>query len=270
MTKSHIAGADAESPVATPCSSSDNWDKHWEEFGAAAETGPTPKYRRRILFKLLNIDTPGESARMLEIGSGTGEFAEEFLQRYAKSRYLGLELSRTGVEMSARRVPEGSFLQRDLLQPAATEAFSDYLATHAICTEVLEHLDEPGLLLANARRYMAPGCRMVVTVPGGPMNAFYRHIGHRRHYSPDQLRELLEQAGFDVEQTYGAGFPFFNLFRLLITWRGDKLVRNVSGPPSGAVRFAGWVFDILFRLNAMRWGWQTVAVVRYKPRTHLG
>ena len=69
------------------------------------------------------------------------------------------------------------------------------------------------------------------------MNALYRHIGHRRHYSPQELRQLLESAGFRVESVYGAGFPFFNLFRVFLTIRGEKLVKDISGLPSSLVRF---------------------------------
>jgi hypothetical protein len=110
---------------------------------------------------------------------------------------------------------------------------------------------------------LAPGCKLVVTVPGGPMNAFYKHIGHRRHYSPKEIGEVLQQAGYRVEELYGAGFPFFNLFRRFIGWRGEKLIKAVSGEPSLTVRFGMMVFDLLFRLNLMRWGWQTLAVARY-------
>jgi SAM-dependent methyltransferase len=245
-------------------SSADDWDQHWAEFGAAAELGPTPKYRRHIIFRLLQINAQEKSARMLEIGSGTGEFAEEFCRRYPGIRYLGLELSRIGVEFSSRRVPKVLFLQRDLLQPAESDEFLDFGATYAVCSEVLEHVDEPRVLLRNASRYMAPGCKLIVTVPGGPMNAFYRHIGHRRHYTSRELRELLRTEEFEIEQTYSAGFPFFNLFQLVITWRGDKLAGSIAGPPSRVVRFGMWLFDALFRFNLMRWGWQTIAVARYR------
>ena len=241
----------------------DDWDQHWSNLGAVAEIGPTPKYRRRIILKLLKQDRPDEDVRMLEIGSGIGEFAEEFTKRHPRSSYLGLELSQIGVDVSSQRVPSARFLQRDLLQRASSDEFADFCATDALCTEVLEHLDSPGVLLANAAQYMAPGCRAIFTVPGGPMNAFYLHIGHRRHYSPAEFRALLESAGFRVEQCYGAGFPFFNLFRLFLTWRGEKFLSSVSGPPSRLTRIAGRVLDALFHLNLMRWGWQTIAVARY-------
>jgi hypothetical protein len=80
------------------------------------------------------------------------------------------------------------------------------------------------------------------------------------------LRKLLKSCGFEVEICYGAGFPFFNLYRLLLTMRGDRLIGDVSGPPSLVVRLGTAVFDRLFRLNFIRrWGWQTVAVARYRP-----
>src|SRR3546814_18015665 len=76
---------------------------------------------------------------------------------------------------------------------------------------------------------MAPGCRLVVTVPGGPMSAFDRHIGHRRHFTPPALAALLTDAGLAVERTDGAGFPFFNLYRLGVIARGHRLVADLTG-----------------------------------------
>jgi hypothetical protein len=112
---------------------------------------------------------------------------------------------------------------------------------------------------------MAPGCRLVVTVPGGPRSAFDKHIGHRRHYTPDALRDLLQRAGFAVERATGAGFPFFNLYRLTVVARGDKLISDVAGGTAevtGTARVAMRTFDVLFRANlpATRFGWQIAGV----------
>jgi ubiquinone/menaquinone biosynthesis C-methylase UbiE len=243
--------------------SADDWDQHWQQIGASAERGPASKYRRRTILRVLGIKNQGESVRLLDIGSGTGEFAEEFSRRYPRAQYLGLELSRTGVEVSSRRVPTATFVQCDLLQHSNSDKVPDFSATHAVCSEVLEHVDEPVALLRNASRYLAPGCRLIVTVPGGPMNAFDKHIGHRRHFTPAAIGEVLQQAGFRVERLYGVGFPFFTVYRLFLAWRGQKLINDLSGTPSVTVRFGMGLFDVLFRLNMMRWGWQTVAVARY-------
>jgi len=182
-----------------------------------------------------------------------------------RAQFLGLELSRTGVDTASRRVPSARFLQRDLLSPARPGDGLDFLATHALCSDVLEHLDDPGLLLRNAAAYMAPGCKLVATVPGGWYSAFYGHIGHRRHYTPAQLTGLLESAGFAVEQARAAGFPFFNLYRMLVTLRGEALIAEAAHAPSLLMRSAGSIFNALFHLYLMHpWGWQTVAVARYR------
>jgi trans-aconitate methyltransferase len=222
-------------------------------------------YRRRLAFQLLGIDPRDDSARTLEIGSGTGKFAEEFQARLPLAHYLGLELSRTGVEIASHRVPRAKFLRRDLLQPATPDEQIDFRATHALCSDVLEHLDDPQNLLRNAAQYMAPDCKLVVTVPGGWWNAFYGHIGHRRHYNPADLKDLLEKSGFEVERTYAAGFPFFNLYRMLVTLRGAELIEEAAREPSLLLRVGGAVFNALFRLNLLHpWGWQTLAVARYR------
>jgi SAM-dependent methyltransferase len=256
-----------DAPRETLPPEADDWDRHWLDFSAASELSPATHYRRRLALRLFAKDRHDAPVRMLEIGSGMGQFAEQFLAQAPQAQFLGLELSRSGVEMASRRVPAARFIQRDLLAPAGAgpdpSAGLDFRATHALCSDVLEHLDDPRLLLRHAAAYMAPGCKLVVTVPGGWYNAFYGHIGHRRHYTPEQLCELLESAGFAVEQTYAAGFPFFNLYRMLITLRGQKLIADAAKEPSLAMRALGAIFNALFRLNLMHhWGWQTVAVAR--------
>lgn len=207
----------------------------------------------------------GPPQRVLDIGSGTGDLARSIRDSFPRAEILGLELSAAGVDVARKKVPGAVFLQRDLLDAEEPEGrFRDW-ATHAVCAEVLEHVDDPGRVLTNAAPYLAPGCRLVVTVPGGPMSAFDRHIGHRRHYRPADLRGLLEEAGFQVEQATGAGFPFFNLYRLAVILRGRRLITDAEGEGAGrAARFTMRMFESLFRLNlaSSPWGWQTIALAQ--------
>jgi SAM-dependent methyltransferase len=244
----------------------DDWDQHWRDFASAAEKGPAHEFRRQTILRLLDIPAIGQPISLLEIGSGTGEFAETFLSRYPKAEFVGLELSEVGVGIASRRVPSARFIQRNLLLSPCPEEPPSPRANVAVCSEVLEHLDDPALLLRNSTAYMAPNCRLVVTVPGGPQSAFDRHIGHRKHYSPKELKALLGAAGFEVEAVYGAGFPFFNLYRATIILRGNKLREDVSGPPSFLIRAGAALFGVLLRWHLMRWGWQTIAVARYQGR----
>ncbi len=137
----------------------------------------------------------------------------------------------------------------------------------AVCSEVLEHVDQPEVLLRNAADYLAPGCRLVVTVPGGPRSAFDRHIGHRRHFTARRLRRLLEESGFEDVTVRRAGFPFFDLYRLLVIARGKRLIADVEQSKAdwgGHVGNSSSVLQSTFRYNldSSPFGWQLLAVAR--------
>ncbi len=247
----------------------DDWDNHWKEYADSAAINPAQEYRRRLILRILAAGDPIE--RFVDLGAGTGELIAEVQAAYPEARIVGVELSAEGTELARRRVPGATFYQLDLLtQKPPSELRGS--ATHAVCSEVLEHIEQPERLLANASRYLAPGCRIIVTVPGGPMSAFDRYIGHRSHYRPSELRALLDRCGYNVEIATGAGFPFFNIYRLAVLFRGKRLIDDASAAgQSLPTRLAMRTFRLLFRLTltSSRWGWQTIAVARVGDRSHL-
>jgi SAM-dependent methyltransferase len=108
------------SPLGGGRAQRDNWDRHWLDYAESTELNPAQRYRRRLIFDLLALE--GRQARLLDIGSGQGDFAVDVLRRYPWAELLGLELSEKGVEIARRKAPAARFLQRDLLDPAETAA----------------------------------------------------------------------------------------------------------------------------------------------------
>jgi SAM-dependent methyltransferase len=244
----------------------DDWDRHWDEYSDVAEVNPAQRYRLQIAARLLDLGN--RPARVVDIGSGQGDFAAELRENHPRAEVLGLEFSQSGIDVSNRKVPEATFLRRDLMEAGDPPDKFKVWGTHAVCSEVLEHVDSPGKVLANALPYLAPGCRLVVTVPGGPMSAFDKHIGHRKHFTRAELRQILEDCGLTVDLATGAGFPFFNLYRLTVILRGRRLIDEFRDGRSGKgsrLAFAVMrLFGLLFNLNnsSSRWGWQIVALAR--------
>jgi SAM-dependent methyltransferase len=240
----------------------DDWDLHWARYAAAAELNPAQGFRRRLVVDSLAITRPG--ARIIDIGSGTGDLAAELATELPEPRILGLELSATGVGIARRKVPGAEFIQRDLLAGEPVDERHAGWAEAAVCSEVLEHVDEPATLIANARPFLAPGCRLVVTVPGGPISAFDRYVGHRRHFRPEEVAELLAAAGYQVDSARGVGFPFFNLYRYAVIAAGERLIESQEGgaPPGRGARLVASVFRALLARNrgGSRLGFQTVVV----------
>jgi trans-aconitate methyltransferase len=250
--------------------SHDNWDAHWDHYAESAAENPAQQMRREIIARLLYADVGKGAMRVFDFGSGQGDLILNLQTLLPTARFVGAELSESGVAISRRKVPEATFLAADLFHPPpALDEFVGW-ATHAVCAEVLEHIDDPVEFLKRSRTYLAPNARLIVTVPGGPMSAFDRHIGHRRHFDREKIRSILEQAGYSVERTYSAGFPFFNLYRLLVIARGKRLARDVESTPGGAssslARFVMKLFRLLFHANLLDspFGWQVIATAR-KP-----
>jgi SAM-dependent methyltransferase len=261
-------GATHSTPAGGP--EADDWDHHWDSLGDTAEDNPANLLRRRLIMSLLG-PLPAD-ANVLDIGSGQGELALDLKSRQPALDVVGVEYSAAGVARSRaaaqRAGVDVTFHQMDLLSPVA-RVDGQRPASFAVCSEVLEHVDDPATLLRNTASLVAPGCRLVVTVPGGVRTAFDRHIGHREHFSRQRLRAVIEEAGWEVERVLAAGFPFFNLYKLLVLLRGERMVQDVQGRPddsqgSWAERVASAGFRALFRLNvhSTPWGWQVAAVAR--------
>jgi SAM-dependent methyltransferase len=251
----------------------DDWDAHWSNFGdTSGGLNPANRLRERLTLSLLG-EIAGGSV-ILDIGSGQGDLAFVLADRYPDAKVIGVEYSSEGVARARRAAEERSssvtFLERNLLEPVPEADAASVQAKYATCSEVLEHVDDPTKLLANAKEYLAPGCRLVITVPGGPRSAFDRHIGHRQHFTPESLASVIKGSGLEVIRSMRAGFPFFNIYKSLVIARGKKLITDVEKSDSGeastspAVRAVLQTLDALFHVNLPpgRLGWQVVATAR--------
>ncbi|HXW34870.1 MAG TPA: class I SAM-dependent methyltransferase [Acidimicrobiales bacterium] len=250
----------------TPHVSSDDWNRHWSAFGDAVSGNPATVWRGRLIDERLGEVRDG--AVLLEAGCGQGEYTLHLAERFPRADVRGVDASAEGVErgrISARmRGLSIRFEQRDLMVAGDISKDDRGRASVAVCSEVLEHLDDPGLALRNLAEYLEPGGRLVVTVPGGPRSAFDHHIGHRRHFRARRLRQLLNDSGFCDVEVERAGFPFFNLYRLVVLLRGKRLIKDTDesdihrGAAGATLRFFGWTFG--HTLRSCPFGWQLIAV----------
>lgn len=260
MNESAASRAAAVSP--------DDWESHWSQYGDSNALNPAQVYRRRLIEQALALDRASRPVRLVELGCGHGDLARELTRAHPHVEFLGIDGAAAAIAIAQRKVPAGAFVQADLTRPEQLSEQYRRFASHAVCSEVLEHVDDPVAVLRGARALLEPGCRLVITVPAGPVSAFDRHIGHRKHFTRTELSGLLSAAGLEPMQVDGAGFPFFNAYRLAVVARGERLIQD-AGPDTSArlplsARAAIWAFSTLFRFNRDhgRRGWQLLAVAR--------
>jgi SAM-dependent methyltransferase/GT2 family glycosyltransferase len=140
--------------------------------------------------------------RVLEAGSGIGNLTSLLLDR---ERIVALDIEAAYVRRLDQRyghLENFSAIHGDLEDPDVSVKLESEELDTVICVNVLEHLDRPDMAVEGFHRVLKPGGRALILVPAGRAlySAMDRAIEHRRRYEPEELRELLEQAGFHVER----------------------------------------------------------------------
>ena len=143
------------------------------------------------------------AARILDLGTGTGETARRILERHPGAHLTGIDASPEMLEEARRHLPSGGLRVSRLEDPLPEGPFDLVVSTLAV-----HHLDAAGKadLFERVAAVLAPGGRFVladVVVPERPEDAV---IACTPGFDlpdpvPDQL-EWLEAAGLEPQVTW--------------------------------------------------------------------
>jgi SAM-dependent methyltransferase len=179
--------------------------------------------RRRVVRALLEHAELGPAPRILDAGCGTGRNLVEYASLGAVE---GVDFSADAVEFCRLRGLEG--VRQAALERLPFEADRFDLI---VATDVIEHLDDDRVALAELGRVAAPGGRLVVTVPAYAWlwSQHDESMHHRRRYSERGLSEALEASGWEPQvRTYffTALLPGVAAVRLLRRLRRTETPRS--------------------------------------------
>ena len=122
--------------------------------------------------------------RLVDVGCGSKPWRTAFAPHV--SEHVGVD------HVDSKRAP-GSV---DVIAGAYEIPLDDGCAATILMSAVLEHLEQPARALAEAQRLLAPGGHLILTAPlFWPLHQQPRDFFR---YTPDGLRFLLEEAGFEV------------------------------------------------------------------------
>jgi len=157
-----------------------------ERFLAATDYHAIPGGRKKLdyLFALVRrMQAAHPQLRVLDVGCGNG--ALTFPMAALGCRVLGVDVNAPSIERdrAANRYPNARFATVPGASFDLGESF-DLI----VCSEVLEHLDEPGPLVVTIARHLAPDGLVLITVPNG--------------YGP---REVLGRAEIFLRRRAGLG-----------------------------------------------------------------
>ena len=157
-----------------------------------------------------------ERNKLLELGIGHGFSTNRFSQYF--SEHVVIDGSASVISQFQKQYPES----RAKVVESYFESFEIYSKFDIIVMGfVLEHVENPQIVLERFRKFLAPGGRCFVLVPNGEsLHRRFGHaagllddmmslgqgdleLGHRRLYSSESLTAELNNAGYKVVRKEG-------------------------------------------------------------------
>ena len=153
--------------------------------------------RNEIVIWALRTFQP-ESARFLEVGCGTGFVLSGIARIFPEMALSGSEIFLAGLSHAKKRLPSAHFMQMDARRIPFFEAFDAIGAF-----DVLEHIEEDEVVLAQVHRALKPGGVLLLTVPQHPWlwSASDEYACHVRRYTSNEIENKVLSAGFELKRS---------------------------------------------------------------------
>lgn len=141
-----------------------SWQDYLNKYGGN-------EYYSALLDLLKEKGISCDGKHVADIGCGTGHLLLNILKKYTPAAVTGTEIVQAALEIARHTVPEADIHYLDLMAPGLEKKF-DIL----FCTEVFEHLVQPGQALRNLLYMLNKSGIAIVTVPNGRLDTFHGHI----------------------------------------------------------------------------------------------
>ena len=169
--------------------------------------------RSQLISELLSSAFP-DAKTLLEVGCGTGGVLAHLRATHPGISLTGSDLLPETLRVARDRVPDATFLQADIRQMPYREEFD------VVCAlDVIEHLDEDDVALAEIARSVRPEGGVIVAVPQHMWlwGAWDRSIATDAEYSRRSLLRMFDAAGLTpvrVTSSFSLVLPLVYVSRL--------------------------------------------------------
>jgi SAM-dependent methyltransferase len=149
--------------------------------------------RQELLLRLWRRHS-GVGTRVLDVGCGVGTLLA-FLGRRTTLQGFGVDLYPEALRYCRRRGVSTVAAADALALPFRDGAFD-----LVVCQDVVEHVRDDAVTLAELRRVTAPDGLVLIVAPafGGLWSARDVRLGHHRRYRLEGLSERMTAAGFEI------------------------------------------------------------------------
>ena len=201
--------------------------------------------RNRVILWVLRTRV-GEVQRYLEVGCGTGFVLQAVRGAFPRTELAASEYFAEGLVYARERVPDARFMQLDARTMQDADAW-DVIGAF----DVIEHIAEDELVLANLARALVPGGWLLVTVPQHRWlwSTVDEQACHQRRYRRRELLDKVRASGLQVSYCTS----FVSLLVPLMWW-SRRQRRVTAAPGRDEFDIPGWLNRALGVVMAVEFG----------------
>jgi len=187
-------------------------------------------------------------SRLLDVGCGTGG-TMQVLGTACKP--IGIDMSPQALEYTVQKTGAPAAVSDATALPFMDESFD-----FAVALDVIEHIDNDGLVLREIKRVLKPGGKLVITVPAHQylFSTHDKALHHVRRYSRNLLKARLEESGMTILRLTYTNFLLFTPIAV-IRMAKRLLPEKNKMPSSDASVPSRPVNDILSLTMALERSW---------------
>ena len=187
----------------------------WRVHSLSLLTGEhfTNERELRMMSSLVRLDGGGV---FLDLGCSSGLYTRTMAARLGEAgEMVGLDISPSMLREAVRRARKDHVSPSFVRADAGNLPFADASFAGIVCGGTLNELGDPERALQESRRVLEPGGRIAImgileaeTTSGRYLQRFLT-TGGVQFFSPEQVRNLLTEAGLEPDQLISRGPIFF-------------------------------------------------------------
>ena len=188
---------------------------------------------------------PYVKGHLLEIGSGIGNISQYFLRDKVQTTLT--DLRQNYCDTLVVKFKDQPSLERviklNLVHPKFDEEYADQIGKYdsIVALNVVEHIEDDNLALANCYKLLSKGGHVIILVPAyqALFNKFDEILEHYRRYTDSSLRRVISNANFEILHS-----EYFN-FVGIAGWFVMGKIFNKEVIPEGQMRLYNQLVPII-------------------------
>lgn len=218
------------------------WEREGDLFGLYRESNGE-------LFPDFRITA---SDMVVDVGCGDGGACVFAARQGAET--IGVDIDPAMIDVTNKRLREETASQRWQTHVSDSNPLplKSGIASKVICQEVLEHVDDPAIVVSELVRIGRPDSWYLLSVPDPVCESIHREIAlpiywtkpyHQRIFQREAFERLVEDSGLTIVRR--ASYSFFWSMWWILFWAEAGVSGKFGGPNTPLLRYWNKTWDAL-------------------------